>query len=156
VTPPPVRHDTFTLEREYPVAPGRVFGAFSDLATKQRWFAGEDGWVATGEHTLDFRVGGREHESSGPPEGPAHSFDAVYHDIVEDERIIYSYTLSLDDRPISVSLTTIEIVPHGGGSGLRLTEHGAYFEDVEDMPVMRRHGTGELLDALGRVLSATD
>ena len=151
MTPRPVVHDTFTLERDYPVPPARVFGVFADLATKKRWFAGDEGWVARDEHTLDFRVGGREHESSGPPEGPSHSFDAVYHDIVPDQRIVYSYTLSLDERPISVSLTTIEIFPRSEGSRLRLTEHGAYFEDGEPAP--RRHGTGELLDALGRVLS---
>jgi uncharacterized protein YndB with AHSA1/START domain len=147
----PVVHDTFALEREYPAAPRQVFVAFADLATKQRWFAGPEGWVARDEHTLDFRVGGREHEAGGPPEGPTHSFDAVYHDIVPDARIIYSYTLSLDDRPISVSLTTIEIFPRGEGSRLRLTEHGAYFDDMP--PPLRREGTGELLDALGRVLA---
>lgn len=145
-------HDTFTLERDYPVPPGRVFGAFADLATKQRWFAGPKDWVARDAHTLDFQVGGREHECGGPPEGPSHSFDAIYHDIVEDQRIIYSYTLSLDDRPISVSLTTIEIIPRGGGSLLRLTEHGAFFDD-ENASSLRRHGTGELLDALGAILS---
>jgi uncharacterized protein YndB with AHSA1/START domain len=152
VTPRPVVHDTFTLERDYPATPARVFGAFADLATKGRWFAGPDDWVRTDAHTLDFRVGGREHESSGPPGGPSHAFDAVYHDIVANERIIYSYTVSLDDRPISVSLTTIEIVPRAGGSRLRLTEHGAYF-DEDEIPTLRRGGTGELLDALGRVLN---
>jgi uncharacterized protein YndB with AHSA1/START domain len=146
-----VVHDTFTLERDYPATPEQVFGAFADLATKKRWFAGPDDWVATDAHTLDFRIGGREHERSGPPGGPTHAFDAVYHDIVPNDRIIYSYTLSLDDRPISVPLTTIEIVPRADGSRLRLTEHGAFF-DEGDVPILRRSGTGELLDALGRVL----
>lgn len=151
MTQRPVVHDTFTLEREYLAAPAQVFGAFADLATKQRWFAGPAGWVARDVHTLEFRVGGREHESGGPPGGTVHSFDAVYHDIVSNARIIYSYTLSLDDRPISVSLTTIEIFPHAEGSRLRLTEHGAYFDD---RPLSeRRDGTGDFLDALGRVLA---
>jgi uncharacterized protein YndB with AHSA1/START domain len=64
-------HDSSTLERDYPVLPERVFQAFADLATKKRWFANPEDWVSTDEHTLDFRVGGREHESSGPPGGPA-------------------------------------------------------------------------------------
>jgi uncharacterized protein YndB with AHSA1/START domain len=148
----PVVHDTFTLEREYPVSPEQVFGAFANLAIKRRWFAGPEGWEAADEHTLDFRVGGREHERSGPPGGPSHSFDATYLDIVPNERIIYSYTLSLDDRAISVSLTTIEIFPHPEGSRLRLTEQGAYFEEGD--PSLRRHGTGELLDALGHALTS--
>jgi uncharacterized protein YndB with AHSA1/START domain len=148
-----VVHDTFTLVREFPATPKRVFTAFADLPTKKRWFAGPEGWVPKDEHTLDFRVGGREHESGGPPAGPTHIFDAVYHDIVPDARIIYSYTLSLDDLPISVSLTTLEILPRGAGSQLRLTEHGAYFDDSP--PSLRRDGTEELLDALGRVLAAS-
>jgi uncharacterized protein YndB with AHSA1/START domain len=153
MTRPPVAHDTFTLDREYPVAAPQVFGAFADLATKKRWFAGPEAWVAADEHTLDFRIGGREHERSGPPGGPFHGFDAIYHDIVGNERIVYSYTLTVDDRVISVSLTTIEIFPRPRGSRLRLTEQGAYF-DGDDSPPLRRHGTNELLDALGRVLSS--
>jgi uncharacterized protein YndB with AHSA1/START domain len=151
MTRQPVVHDTFTLERVYPATPERVFGAFADIATKKRWFAGPPGWVATDPHTLEFRVGGLEHERGGPTGGPSHGFDAVYHDIVANERIIYSYTLSLDGRPISVSLTTIEIFARPEGSILRLTEHGAYFDDSS--PSLRRDGTGELLDALKRVLS---
>jgi uncharacterized protein YndB with AHSA1/START domain len=152
VTPTTTVHDTFTLERDYPVAPAAVFRAFSDLETKGRWFA-EPGWVAAAPHTLDFRVGGREHESGGPPDGPVHTFDAIYHDIVPDSRIIYSYAMTLGGKPISVSLTTVEIAPHAGGSRLRLTEHGAYF-DGADAPPARRHGTGELLDNLGAILAA--
>jgi len=149
----PVVHDTFTLERDYPATPERVFSAFADLEVKKRWFRGPEDWVAADKHTLDFRVGGREHECAGPPGESAHGFDAVYHDIVPNRRIIYSYTLTLGDRPISVSLTTIEVFPHEAGSRLRLTEHGPYFDD-KDTPALRRSGTGTLLDALGRLLAA--
>jgi uncharacterized protein YndB with AHSA1/START domain len=148
-----VVHDTFTLERTYPASPPRVFHAFADLATKRRWFAAPDDWEPVGEHTLEFRVGGREHESGRQPNGgPIHTFDAVYHDIVDDERIVYSYTMTLDDQPISVSLTTIELVATGGGTNLRLTEHGAYFVSA-DGPAMRQEGTADLLDALGRYVA---
>jgi uncharacterized protein YndB with AHSA1/START domain len=147
-----VIHDTFTLERDYPASRKHVFHAFADLATKRRWFAAPDDWEPVGEHTLEFRVGGREHESGRQPDGgPTHTFDAVYHDIVDDERIVYSYTMTLDGEPISVSLTTIELEPRGSGSRLRLTEHGAYFEGA-DSPAVRKEGTSELLDALGRFL----
>jgi uncharacterized protein YndB with AHSA1/START domain len=147
-----VVHDTFVLERTYPVAPARVFAAFADLETKQRWFGGPEEWTTTG-HTLDFRVGGEEHEGGGPPGGPVHRYDATYLDIVADERIIYSYTMALDDHPISASLATIEIAPVTEGSRLRMTEHGAYF-DGDDGPAQRREGFEELLDTIGRVLAA--
>lgn len=147
-------HDTFTLERDYPAPPAAVFTAFADLDTKKRWFVPPEGWVADRPHTLDFRVGGAEHESAGPPGSPPHTFDAVYHDIVEDRRIVYSYRMTLGGRPISVSLTTVELTPDGAGTRLRLTEHGAYFEGV-DAPAERRHGVGKQLDALARAVAAT-
>ena len=56
---PTTQHDTFTIERRYPVAPKRVFRAFADRDTKVRWFGCVEGWEVA-EHTLDFRVGGRE------------------------------------------------------------------------------------------------
>ena len=36
---PTVNHSTFTLERNFPATPERVFSAFSDPAKKIRWFA---------------------------------------------------------------------------------------------------------------------
>ena len=150
--PSTVLHDTFVLEREYPVAPDRVFAAFADLETKERWFKGFDDWTSDGEHTLDFRVGGHEHEAGGPPGGFVSTFDATYLDIIADERIIYSYSMTIDGVPLSVSLATIEIVPTTDGSRLRMTEHGAFF-DTADGPAQRVEGTEHLLDAVGRVLA---
>ena len=53
---------------------------------------GPDEWESS-DHALDFRVGGREHASGGPPGGPVHSFDARYQDIVPDQRIVYTYDM---------------------------------------------------------------
>lgn len=148
-----VLHDTFVLEREYPVPPARVFTAFADLETKRRWFGGFDDWTSDGEHTLDFRVGGHEHEAGGPPGGFVSTFDATYLDIVPDERIIYSYSMTIDGVPLSVSLATVEIAPTTDGARLRMTEHGAYF-DTADGPAQRVHGTEHLLDAIGSMFAA--
>ncbi len=52
-----VVHSTFSIERTYPSPPSRVFAAFSDQATKRRWFV-EGADVEVEEFTLDFRVGG--------------------------------------------------------------------------------------------------
>ncbi len=145
-----VTHATFTIERRYDAAPERVFAAFADAPTKRRWFQMPDHWVGK-EHRLDFRVGGREVNRGGPPEGPVHGFDARFHEIVDNERIVYAYDLHLDETLISVSLATIELAPDGDGTRMRFSEQGAFFDGHEE-PARREHGTGLLLDAVGAFL----
>lgn len=145
-----VTHATFTIERHYDALPARVFHALSDPVAKARWFSGPKEWDAM-EHKIDFRVGGRELNSGGPKGGPVHSFNAIYQDIVPDERIIYSYDMHLDDTRISVSLATFELAPEGKGTRLTLTEQGAFL-DGHDNEGSRERGTRQLLDALGAEL----
>jgi uncharacterized protein YndB with AHSA1/START domain len=150
VTARSVQHADFTLERRYDASPDRVFAAWADPAAKARWFAGPEDWEA-GPHALDFREGGREVTSGGPKGGPVHGYSAIYWEIVPNARIVYAYELLLDDVRISVSLVAVELEPDGEGTRLTLTEHGAFFDGLED-PELRRSGTGPLLDALGREL----
>ena len=79
------------------------------------------------------------------------TFDAHYHDIVPDERIVYSYTMHVNGNKISVSLATIEFQKAGAGTLLVLTEQGAFLDGYDDAG-SREHGTGYLLDALGASL----
>ena len=142
-----VRHAKFTIERTYPVSRERVFKAFSDARSKAKWFVGPDDWDKS-DHKLDFREGGRESVSGGPPGGPVHVFDGTYHDIVPNERIVTTYQMHLDKTRISVSLATFEFKPAGSGTRLILTEQGAFLDGF-DKPEMREEGTRSLLDQLG-------
>jgi uncharacterized protein YndB with AHSA1/START domain len=143
-----VVHDTFAIEREYDAAPARVFAAWADPAAKARWFGGE---VKEGDFELDFRVGGTEINRGTGPDGSVFTFEALYQDIVPDERIVYSYDMHLGETRISVSLTTVEFKPSGDGTRLILTEQGAFLDGHDD-PALRTQGTGGLLDALGEEL----
>ena len=140
-------HATFTIERVFDAKPARVFKAFADPKAKAQWFAGPAEWTQRGRE-LDFRVGGRERLSGGPKGGQIHSFDALYQDIVPDERIIYSYDMHLDDKRISVSLATIELKPAGAGTRLVFTEQGVFLDGYDDAG-SRERGTQGLLDKLG-------
>jgi uncharacterized protein YndB with AHSA1/START domain len=148
-----VTHSTFTLERTYDTSPGRVFKAFADPEQKAAWFGGPPEWPLAA-FEVDFRVGGREINRGGPKDGPMHSFDALYYDIVPDQRIVYSYEMHLDDKRISVSLATIELAPAADGTRLTLTEQGAYLDDFDD-PTLRETGMRDLLEALGAYLAQT-
>jgi uncharacterized protein YndB with AHSA1/START domain len=144
-----VHHETFVIERTYAASPARVFAAWADPETKARWFGGSD--EANGEYELDFRIGGRELSRGSAPDGDVYTYEARYHDIVPDERIVYVYDMHRDKTRISVSLTTVDLKAEDAGTRLIYTEQGAYL-DGEDKPEFRQQGTGSLLDALGAEL----
>jgi uncharacterized protein YndB with AHSA1/START domain len=147
-----VVHSTFSIERTYDAARERVYQAFADKSAKAKWFAGPADWTK-GREEMDFRVGGREVVSGGPKDGPAHTFDARYLEIVPNERIIYSYDMYVGDTKLSVSLATIELKAEGKKTRLVITEQGAFLDGHED-PKLRETGTRQLLEALGRSLSS--
>jgi uncharacterized protein YndB with AHSA1/START domain len=144
-----VTHATFAVERTYPADRARVFKAWADPRAKALWFGGPEG---DEQLDLDFRVGGRE-TSRGAVNGSVFRYEATYHDIVEDERIVYAYDMYMDDTRISVSLGTVELTPDGDGTRLVYTEKVAYL-DGHDTPEQRQEGTEQLFDALGRSLKA--
>jgi uncharacterized protein YndB with AHSA1/START domain len=148
-----VVHGAFHLQRIYDATPERVFRALSDVAAKSRWFYGPEGWRLI-ERTMDFRVGGRERVKGGFEGGVTTTFDAIYHDIVPQKRIVYTYEMHLDARKISVSLATLEIEAAGvGRTKLKVCEQGAFLDGYDDAG-SREHGAGDLLDKLGASLSA--
>jgi uncharacterized protein YndB with AHSA1/START domain len=140
-------HSTFVIERSYDAAPARVFNAFADKSAKAKWFGGPAEWER-GPSSFDFRVGGREMSSGGPKGGVRHKFEALYYDIVPNERIVYSYEMHLDDKKISVSLTTIELMPEGKGTKLKFTEQGVFLDGYDDAG-SREEGSKWLLGKLG-------
>jgi len=145
-----VTHDVFTLERRYEHSPERAFSAFADPELKRQWFANPGDWP-NAHWELDFRVGGSEISSGGDPGGRFNEFKSRYHDIVENERIVYSYDLLHDHRLISVSLTTIVFTPDSDGTRVSFTEQGVFFDDPT-APAQREEGTGVLLDMFERFL----
>jgi uncharacterized protein YndB with AHSA1/START domain len=145
-----MEHESFSIERRYEATPAQVFAAWADPAAKARWFKDPDS-SNSAPHQLDFRVGGSEVTTGGPQDGPVHEYRAVYWDIVEDERIVYTYEMLMDGTRVSVSLTSIELKPDGDGTRLHLTEQGVFL-DGHEPPPQRAQGTGWLLDALGEEL----
>lgn len=147
-----VTHSTFTLEREYAAPPARVFAGFASKEQKEKWF-GDPAYPST-TWDFDFREGGREY-SAGEFHGKISIFDAIYHDIVENERIVFSYTMHFGDDKLSASLQSIELIPTATGTRLVLVEHGAYL-DGNDKPGLREEGTRGLLEQLAVVVEGPD
>ena len=146
-SPRSVVHAMFCIERTYPASPAQVFTALTDPAAKAKWFTGGKGYTLLARE-MDVRPGGREHVSGRWESGVVSTFDAIYHDVVVDERIIYAYEMRLDERKISVSLATLELKPAGTATRLVMTEQGAFLDGYDDAG-SREHGSNFLLDALG-------
>ena len=146
-----VAHETFVIDRSYDVPVAQVFRAWADPQLKARWFAGSAAALEAG-YELDFRVGGREVNRGGPPGGPIYTYQSQFHDIVAEQRIVYTYEMYADETRISVSVATVQFRRHEAGTQLVLTEQGVFL-DGHDTVAQREEGTRALLDSLAAVLS---
>jgi uncharacterized protein YndB with AHSA1/START domain len=148
---PSAIHNTFVIERSYPHSPELVFAAFADPAKKRRWYA-ERNTHEVDEFEVDFRPQGVDRLTyrlglGTPFPGVAITNEGVHCDIVPNERIIISSTMSLGGKHISVTLVTMEFVPTEQGTNLICTHQGIFFEGSGG-PEMREAGWRSLLDAL--------
>jgi uncharacterized protein YndB with AHSA1/START domain len=146
-----VVHATFHLERTYDAPVARVWTALTDAAAKQKWFGGTpDRWELLERH-MDVRVGGTERVKGRWEGGVVSTFDATYHDVIPNKRLVYCYVMHLDDKKISVSLATMQLKAEDRKTTLTVTEQGAFLDGYDDAG-SRERGTGYLLDALGASL----
>jgi uncharacterized protein YndB with AHSA1/START domain len=130
-------HATFVIERTYPVPVDAVWHALSDNDARDQWF-GAGPAFDTDEKSHDFRVGGHGTEDGQWHGGPRSRFESIYTDIVDLQRIVFTYDMWIDGRHLSTSLTTIALAVHFDG-----------LDSVEG----REEGTKGLLDQLGSYLS---
>jgi uncharacterized protein YndB with AHSA1/START domain len=144
-------HAVFHLERHYTAPVERVWQALTDETAKAKWFGPPPGEWDLLERSMDVREGGRERAKGRWKSGVVSTFDAIYHDVVPHERLVYSYAMHLNDKKISVSLATMQLKIQDAGTKLMVTEQGAFLDGYDDAGA-REHGTGYLLDRLGESL----
>lgn len=146
----------FTIEKRYPTTRSRLFAACADPLLKKSWYA-ESETHEIKAFESDFRVGGAERLTyrfgpETPFPGVELTNEGIFHDIVDEQRIVTSSRMAIGGRPISVALETIEIAEAGGETSLTFTFQGVFFEG-SDGPAMREQGWRDLLDRLGRALA---
>jgi uncharacterized protein YndB with AHSA1/START domain len=153
-TPRTQTHATFVLERDYAAPLDRVWSAFADAEVKKQWFGASD--FADVEFSEDFRVGGVAINDGTGQDGQRSGFRAIYTDIVDRERVVYTYDMWLDGTHASTSITTVVLEATPDGTHLTFTEQGVHLDGVHgpgpEAAAGREHGTSWLLDKIRDVV----
>ncbi len=144
-------HHTLVVTRQYPVARARVFAAWREANALVRWYTpGDSGWSSK-IVAHDFRVGGVKQITFGPTGGDTFTEDCRYEDIVPDQRICFSMTISRAAQRITTSMVTVLLTDHAEATKLCVTDQLVIL-DGGDTSADRERGWGETLDKLPKVL----
>jgi len=138
---------SLTLRRLYPVAPEKVWRAWTDPQALKRWFGPAPGEpVALAE--LDVRVGGRYRILFGGADGREHEVRGEYREVDPPRRLVFTWTWPRT-TPERESLVTIELREAPGGTEL-VFRHEKFFDAaVRDNHLRGWSGT---LEKLARAL----
>jgi uncharacterized protein YndB with AHSA1/START domain len=115
------------LSRHYPVAPEKVWRAWTDPKAIAKWW-GPGGPAPVSLAELDLRVGGRFRIVFGGPEGREHECAGVYKEVVPNRRLVFSWCWPRT-TPERVSQVTILFKPAGGGTDLEF-RHEQFFDEA--------------------------
>jgi uncharacterized protein YndB with AHSA1/START domain len=115
------------LERTYPVAPEKVWRAWTDPQALKKWFGPGPGEpVSLAE--LDVRAGGRFRIVFGGPRGRDHEVQGVYKEVVPDRKLVFTWSWP-NSTPERESLVTILFNPSAGGTEL-VFRHEQFFDEA--------------------------
>lgn len=142
-----ITNATFKIERLVDASPERVFAAYATLEAKSAWFKAPSD-VQTLNRDFDFWEGGKERFHARWPDGKVTDFQATYHDIQENSRIVLVYDLLHNGTRLSVSLMSLEFRSEGEKTRLIHTEQGCYLTGGMDAVQGREHGTTWHVDNL--------
>ncbi len=144
-----VREKPFlALDRTYPVAPEKVWRAWTDPEAVKRWWGPGPGEpVSLAE--LDVRVGGRFRIVFGGPDGKAHECAGVYREVVPHRKLVFTWTWP-NSTPERESLVTITFHAAGKGTALAFRHEQFFDEKARDD---HKRGWSGLLDKLERYLA---
>ena len=141
------------LSRHYPVAPEKVYRAWTDPQAIKRWW-GPGGHEPVSVAELDVRVGGRLRIVFGGPEGRAHEVQGVYQEVVPNRKLVFTWTWP-NSTPERESLVTIALRElgrnEGGGTALDFRHEQLFDETVRDN---HRRGWTESLGKLDEYLQS--
>lgn len=139
------------LVRQYPVAPEKVWRAWTDAQAVKKWWGPTPGDpVSVAE--LDVRVGGRFRMVFGGPKGTDHEVAGKYLEVVPNRKLVFTWTWPRT-TPERESQVTIVFRAVGGGTELDFLHEQFFDEKVRDD---HKRGWSGLLDKLHRFLAESN
>ena len=118
---------SLNLNRHYPVAPEKVWRAWTDPQAVKRWWGPTPGEpVSLAE--LDVRVGGRFRIVFGGADGKMHECAGAYKEVVPNRKLVFTWSWP-NSTPDRVSVVTIEFRAAGKGTDL-LFKHEQLFDEA--------------------------
>ena len=145
-------HATFVIERTYP-APVRRSGTHCPTTTRATSGSAPARRSTSRRSRTTSGSAARGTEDGQWHGGPRSRFQSTYTDIVDLQRIVFTYDMWVDGRHMSTSLTTIALEPDGDRTRLTYTEQGVHFDGLDSVEG-REEGSQGLLDQLGSYLAA--
>lgn len=137
---------SFVVKRLLPASPAHAYRFWSDPDLKRRWTDCHPDWTIL-ENTADFRVGGHDRQLQRAPDGMLQQVDTHYLHLLPGQRIVYAYSMHINEAPLSALLVTIDLVAEGQETRMTFTEHLSLLDGTLDIS-QREFGTGEALDML--------
>jgi len=146
--------ETFELliTRVFDAPRSLVFRVWTSPDHLYRWWGPKD--FTTPSVKMDFRPGGAYRTVIRSPKGADHIMVGTYREIVEPERIAFTFSWEGEDGERGLeTLITVTFADEGGKT--RLSFHQAPFQTVESRD-SHGQGWGEVLDRLAGYLAVGD
>ena len=141
---------SLTLQRHYPVAPEKVWRAWTDAEAVKRWWGPGPGEpVSLAE--LDVRVGGRFRIVFGGPDGKMHECAGVYKEVVPNRKLVFTWHWP-NSTPERISVVTIEFRASPTGTDLAFKHEQLFDEKARDD---HKRGWSASLDKLADFFEGT-
>jgi uncharacterized protein YndB with AHSA1/START domain len=139
---------SLAIDRHYPVAPEKVWRAWTDPQVIEKWWGPGQDPVSLAE--IDLRVGGRFRIIFGGPQGTEHECAGEYREVVTNRKLVFSWFWPRT-TPERVSRITILFQPAKGGTDLKFLHEQLFNEAVRDS---HKRGWTEFLGKLAVFLDS--
>jgi uncharacterized protein YndB with AHSA1/START domain len=144
-----MKHGALSVTRNFNAPCKLVFDAWTKIEHRRHWFVGPS-WTEI-NRSIDLQVNGHEIAHGRFPDGTETIYNARFHLIEPNVRLIYAFDMHVGGKHFSVSLAGVDFIERSGTTELTYTEQG-FFLEGDYGAEGRLQGTNGLLDQFAAYL----